>query len=305
MDKFLYVVTDPVVMMEAIAAIYDMGRVKIISALLLQGPPGVGKSYLGLYLQHLLGAQLLRYQMVFGTTRDDILFDREILTPDGRPTDGVIIQAMNLSQSAKVVLILEELDKAASDVDALLLTFFQEGEMWFPQLGTVKANQENLLVVITKNDEREASSPLLRRCRVAEMTWPGIEAEVEILQAYHPFLTAKEAAEFLELPRLMRTWPSLRKPPSIHEIVRLLGDLLLFLPRTDDLNLGRYCLQSLTVFKDDRILLANTCSALYLGTKMREMLTPLLPRFEEIKLLVNLPIPSGAAITEQKSRRLS
>ena len=79
--------------------------------------------------------------MVPGTSRDDILFDRTVLTPDGRPTDGVLLQAMKRSLAAKVVLILEELDKAQRDVDALLLTFLQEGELWFPQIGTVKANQ--------------------------------------------------------------------------------------------------------------------------------------------------------------------
>jgi MoxR-like ATPase len=47
---------------------------------------------------------------------------------------------MKRSHTGKVVLILEELDKAERDVDALLLTFLQERELWFPQLGTIRAS---------------------------------------------------------------------------------------------------------------------------------------------------------------------
>ena len=97
MAEFLYVPTDPVVIMEANAAMKDMGLVTMISAIMLDGPPGVGKSYLGQYLQYLLKAKLIRYQMVAGTDRDDILFDRNVLRADGRPTDGVLLQAMRQS----------------------------------------------------------------------------------------------------------------------------------------------------------------------------------------------------------------
>jgi MoxR-like ATPase len=304
MGDFLYIPTDPVVIMQANAAMKDMGRVTIISALLLDGPPGVGKSYLGQYLQFLLKAELIRYQMVPGTSRDDILFDRTVLTPDGRPTDGVILQAMKRSQAAKVVLILEELDKAQRDVDALLLSFLQEGELWFPQIGTVKANQENLLVVITKNDTREAMAPLLRRCRVAEMTWPSIESEIMIMRAYWDLLTEQEAAKFLELPRWLRTLPVIRKAPSINEVVRLLGDLLYLLPRTDELNIGRYCVQALAVYAEDRRILLKERSPTYLGKFMKEFLTPVLVRYEEVKPLIEIPSPT-AIINEYKARHHS
>jgi MoxR-like ATPase len=301
---FLYIPTDPVVIMEANAALKDMGLVMMISAILLDGPPGVGKSYLGQYLQYLLKAKLIRYQMVAETDRDDILFDRNVLTEDGKPTDGVLLQAMRQSQVHKVVLILEELDKAQREVDALLLTFLQEGELWFPQIGTIKANQSNLLVVITKNDTREAMAPLLRRCRVAEMTWPSLEAEIVIVRAYWKLLTDNEAAKFLELPRWLRTLPSIRKPPAINEVVRLLGDLLYLLPRTDELNIGRYCLQALAVYPEDRSILAKERSATFLGKFMKELLAPVLPRYTDVPPTLEIPIPT-AIIDDRKIRQLS
>ena len=281
----------------------DMGLVPIVSAILLDGPPGVGKSYLGQYLQYLLKAKLIRYQMVAGTGRDDILFDRNVLTADGRPTDGVLLQAMKQSHTGKVVLILEELDKVERDVDALLLTFLQEGELWFPQMGTIKANQANLLVVITKNDTREAMAPLLRRCRVAEMTWPSVEAEIVIMRAYWKLLTDSEAARFLELPRWLRTLPVIRKPPSINEVVRLLGDLLYLVPRTDELNIGRYCLQALAVYPEDRNILAKERSATYLGKFMKELVGPVLTRYADVAPIIEIPIPS-ATLDERKVRQL-
>ena len=166
MGDFLYIPTDPVVIMQANAAMKDMGSITIISALLLDGPPGVGKSYLGQYLQYLLKAELIRYQMVPGTSRDDMLFDRTVLTADGRPTDGVILQAMKQSHNARVVLMLEELDKAQRDVDGLLLTFLQEGELWFPQTRPVKANQGICLLLSPKTIP---GKPRHRSCDVAAL----------------------------------------------------------------------------------------------------------------------------------------
>jgi hypothetical protein len=188
-------------------------------------------------------------------------------------------------------------------VDGLLLTFLQEGELWFPQTGPVKANQENLLVVITKNDTREATAPLLRRCRVVEMTWPSLEVEVMIMRAYWDFLTDQEAAKFLELPRWLRTLPVIRKPPSINEVLRLLGDLLYLLPRTDELNIGRYSLQALTVYPEDRRFLLKERSPTYLGKLMKEVLTPILRRYKDVKPPIEIPIPT-AVINEYKGRQL-
>ena len=120
------------------------------------------------------------------------------------------------------------------------------------------------------------------------------------MQAYWDLLTEQEEAKFLELPRWLRTLPVIRKAPSINEVVRLLGDLLYLLPRTDELNIGRYCVQALAVYAEDRRILLKERSPTYLGKFMKEFLTPVLVRYKDVKPLVEIPIPTATAMISQR-----
>lgn len=289
--------------MQANACIQEMGKVTSLSTLLLDGEPGVGKSYLGLFLAWRLGAELIRFQAFPGCNRDDLLFDRSVLTEDGRPTDGVLLQAMRASQKNRTVLLFEEIDKTAETVDSLLLNFLQDGQLQFPQVGRICADQKNLLVVITKNDVRKVSYPLMRRCRVAYMSWPSLETETTIVKKYWPVLIEQEIHEFLEVPRWVRNWPSMKKKPAINEIIRLIGDMLYLLPHTSRSNLGRYYLAGIAPDEHDQEILAKERPPDLMGEKMMKLFGPVLDRLDQSLVSPLISIPD-AIRNEHKTRHL-
>jgi hypothetical protein len=120
---------------------------------------------------------------------------------------------------------------------------------------------------------------------------------------YFNLLTYSEVANFLCLSLCLCTLLTICKSPAINEVVRLLGDLLYLLPRTDELNIGRYCLQALAVYPADRQLLAKERSATFLGKFMKELLAPVLPRYTDFAPALEIPIPT-AIIDDRKVRQL-
>ena len=71
-----YIATDPVAIMALNNAVADMGRLKSISALLFDGPPGTGKSFLAEYVARLLEARFIRFQIFEGCDRGDLILMR-------------------------------------------------------------------------------------------------------------------------------------------------------------------------------------------------------------------------------------
>ena len=139
---------------------------KPVGGAFLFGPAGAGKTHLPEVLQGILEADLHYYQVTQGTREEDLV--QKILPADDTKTGvkihpGILVKATEATHGNKlVILLLDEWDKTRHSADAFLLDFLQSGRISFPGV-SVEANQENLLVFITLNDERELSEPLSRR----------------------------------------------------------------------------------------------------------------------------------------------
>ncbi|TFE66181.1 AAA family ATPase [Methylacidiphilum caldifontis] len=217
-----YIVTDIAAKRVVECAVHSMGEGTELSAVLLDGPPGVGKTFLGKAVAKALSARLLLFQFFPGCGKEELLRDKAI---DGSILAGIIPLAVSSSQENKTVLILNELDKADVSVDSFLLDFINESQIFVPQLGgELKANNNNLLIVITKNDLRDATEALLRRCRVIYMNWPSVENEIKLIMKYNPWVTKKLCTIFIETANQLRRHPGVKKKPSPPEIVRLISD---------------------------------------------------------------------------------
>jgi len=144
---------------------------------LITGKPGVGKTAFSQALAEGIGAEYLYSLLHAWTTPDELIqsvnvpgvVDKRIRKEQGSMQDGILLQAIKKSQQGKkVVLCLDEIDKANESVENLLLDFLQNYRV--PENGILQtAKDGSLIVIITSNGIRELGEPFLRRCRRLHM----------------------------------------------------------------------------------------------------------------------------------------
>lgn len=196
----LYVKERNTIMINLELTIRDAGRVKGLSVLLLSGEPGVGKTHMAELFQALWSETFgtpvtkLFFQCYRGLEKDKLLYDihvpnmveamvNKVIDPE-RPTiqEGMLYKAARASLTGKTLLILDELDKASEEIDTLLLDFFQNGRLSDPMFGEVIAKPENLIVIITSNEQRDLNDALYRRMRYVRLMYPEQEKQHIILR---------------------------------------------------------------------------------------------------------------------------
>ncbi len=290
-----YIVTDPVTWLQADIAIAEMGSKQYISALLLDGPPGCGKTYLAKYIAHQLKAELIQFQFFPGAGREELLLDP--IAINGVRAKGILPISAEKSHDHPVVLLLDEIDKADRTVDAFLLNFLNEGGLYLPQLGDFQVNRKQYIVVITKNDQRDASSALLRRCRCARMRWPNKEVETIILQRAIPGIPEAACHALIDIASRPREDTRFTKAPATPEVVRLAEDVMNLVERdVPPQTLGRYVLVSMAPLGNDLDLLGKLNNDLYIGTLMRTHFGPFVQARKQAPLPANAtpePVPAA------------
>jgi SpoVK/Ycf46/Vps4 family AAA+-type ATPase len=235
-----YYVSDGFILYNSFLAVKDMGSIKSqkISCLLLDGPPGAGKTFLAQITSKAIQGELIKYQFTAGSGVEDLLYDINIHNVvkgmggheiDTIYLDGVLPQAIKSSQSNKVILLLDEMDKASPKVDAFLLDFLQNGEIYNPHLGELKANCNNLLIILTKNNERLLSEPLMRRMRRLYLDFPSKSIEEKIIRESVPDFPLIATKTLVALGNKIRNMRGTReeplKVPSTPELIRCASDI--------------------------------------------------------------------------------
>ncbi len=209
--------------------------------LLLEGPPGSGKTELAYAVAKANDAAFERLQCFEGISEDKAIgkFDealqklavdllsksasvdweaiKEQLHSQKFFTAGPLLRA--LQYSGPCVLLIDELDKVDQAFEAMLLELLSVWQLTIPKLGLVKAASIPF-VVLTSNEERRIGDPLRRRSFYLRVEHPTPEREAMILQLRMP----KQSTEFHRgmagLAKALRGW-SLEKPPSIAEMLDL------------------------------------------------------------------------------------
>jgi MoxR-like ATPase len=94
-----------------------------------------------------------------------------------------------ITASHKVVLLIDEVDKADEEFEAFLLELLSDFQVSIPELGTVMARHRPV-VILTSNRARELSEALKRRCLYLYLDFPGVDIERDIIGLKVPDLDA-------------------------------------------------------------------------------------------------------------------
>jgi len=198
-------------------------------ALILFGPPGVGKTVFAHAVASALGAEEIYFLAHHWVSEEDLFVKLDPARVAGlaggvyseieesyRP--GVLLRASLSSREKPTVLVLDEWDKAPERCDALLLEFLQEGKVYGPFGECWEALSENLFVFITSNEMRDLSEPLLRRCLRYRMGFLPSEVEADLIR--------KQSGAASTIARLIVTYMNIIRAkgmtaPSLQEGMRL------------------------------------------------------------------------------------
>lgn len=155
-----------------------------IFAICLEGPPGAGKTsfaevYVKLANSIFHNVELIDYQCDKATGKNEFVEDINVCASvmgegDKVNIPGKFIKAINkVNEGKRVVLFIDEYDKAREETDSLFLKFLQSGKIDTIQHGDLAIKDEyknNLQVIFCKNDFRkELTGPLTRRLRITTL----------------------------------------------------------------------------------------------------------------------------------------
>jgi MoxR-like ATPase len=209
--------------------------------LLLEGPPGAGKTQVAKVLSDALQMPLIRLQCYEGIDEAKALYQwNESLqrialefmrqsSHDGSQTTwielkrrlystdflipGPILRA--LQSDTRAVLLIDEVDKTGPSFEAFLLEILSDFQVSIPHLGTVVAKHRPT-VILTSNAQRKLTDALRGRCFLLWIDYPAPDQEVEIITTHAPALKSRlayQAARFTAAVRHL----GMAKPPAIRE----------------------------------------------------------------------------------------
>lgn len=209
--------------------------------LLLEGEPGVGKTTAAKTLAVALDTTLIRLQCYEGLTANEALYDwnyqRQLLSirlaeargkgisdiseadlyTEAYLVDRPILRCVRHRGPTPPVLLIDEIDRADDEFEALLLEFLGESAVTVPELGTFLAECPPM-AVLTSNRSRDLHDALRRRCLYHWIDYPEPDRAAAIVRRTVPGATApliENATQFVCTARDL----DLDKPPGVAETI--------------------------------------------------------------------------------------
>ena len=128
------------------------------------------------------------------------------------------------------VLLIDEVEKLPLKLQHTILQPLARGWMDIPKLSGrigVTERDERPFVMLTSNDLKALSEPLLSRCVVTWMEPPTPEEEVRILRAQQPDASPEQVAAVAGIINYIREdMPEINDKPGVRESIEFLGALV-------------------------------------------------------------------------------
>ena len=196
--------------------------------MLIEGPPGVGKTELAKVIAKAFDRDFFRIQCYEGITFEQIvgewnyqkqLLHLEAARNDSSNVDEIFDDEFFIRRSLlnaflndkDSVLLIDEIDKADEEVESFLLQALGEQEITINDLGTFQLKND-LIVILTSNSQRSLLDETKDRCLFLYIPYPTVEREIEIVKSKLPGVEDETVSYVVKLVHQIRNLNLMKKP---------------------------------------------------------------------------------------------
>lgn len=196
--------------------------------MLIEGPPGVGKTELAKVIAKSFDRDFFRIQCYEGITFEQIVGEwnyqkqllhleaakNEVDSEDKIFDEDFFIRRPLLNaflNDNDSVLLIDEIDKADEEVESFLLQALGEQEITINDLGTFQL-QNDLIVILTSNSQRSLLDETKDRCLFLYIPYPTVEREIEIVKSKIPEADDETVSTVVNLVHKIRNLNLMKKP---------------------------------------------------------------------------------------------